>query len=564
MKLRISKIFAILSALFIVGFVLRLYHLGATSLWYDEIRTVDRVSYPFLETIMRLYNTPFAPLHYMIMNIWIRVFGHSEFAVRFPSLIFSSLSIILIYKLGKELFDEKTGLVAAFLLSISPYAINYAQDAKMYSLLWFLSVLSFLFFFRFIRKERASGLLPYVIVTALSLYAMYIGFLFLIIQNIAFFLLSDKSKRKEWIIGQLKIFLLYLPWMVHFMAFLNNRPQIQMVPKTENYAVFFARAFLLITGSSIGKIVYAEIYLYILLIMFVLIDFVIIINKNKRINGTFKLPENYCVLILWIMIPVVGFFLFDYFVHPILQIRYLGLVHIPLILLFSSELNKFNILLKRAALFFLAGIIISCHLYPYYKNNLKISGEDWRRVATELHKRLGDNDLIFSTVNPSVINYYDNSPKKMFRGYFSHKNGDWTIFSAGRMKITGDIDSIFIPYKHNKPQEFRIEGYEQKEDCDYDGVGFLVFKRKSGDMPLLSEKKDASNLREDNKLEWELEGGRLKGKVKFTYFNEEAFEGECSNGFEYCKGTILQKDGRRLGAEIIKGKLIQSFTITDS
>jgi len=67
---------------------------------------------------------PPAPLWFMALSIY--TFGNNEFAVRFPSLIFSILSIYLTYLLGRYLFDEKTGLLAAFFHSIHGLIIEVA------------------------------------------------------------------------------------------------------------------------------------------------------------------------------------------------------------------------------------------------------------------------------------------------------------------------------------------------------------------------------------------------------------------------------------------------------
>lgn len=67
---------------------------------------------------------PPVPLWFMALAI--NTFGNNEFAVRFPSLIFSVLAIYLTYLLGRYLFDKKTGLLAAFLYSIHGLIIEVA------------------------------------------------------------------------------------------------------------------------------------------------------------------------------------------------------------------------------------------------------------------------------------------------------------------------------------------------------------------------------------------------------------------------------------------------------
>lgn len=68
-------------------------------------------------------------LHKQPLPLWLiagsyKTFGISEFATRIPSILFSVLSILVLYLLGKELFDRRTGLLAAFFLSINGLVIE--------------------------------------------------------------------------------------------------------------------------------------------------------------------------------------------------------------------------------------------------------------------------------------------------------------------------------------------------------------------------------------------------------------------------------------------------------
>ena len=117
------------------GLFLRIMGIGQASLWNDELCTFERVTGDLVHTCSTLKGSPFPPLYYFIVNAWCHLFGFSETAIRFPSLLFSAASVPLIYLLGKQVFgeqikSERAGITAAVLLSVSPYAINYAHEAK--------------------------------------------------------------------------------------------------------------------------------------------------------------------------------------------------------------------------------------------------------------------------------------------------------------------------------------------------------------------------------------------------------------------------------------------------
>jgi 4-amino-4-deoxy-L-arabinose transferase-like glycosyltransferase len=67
-----------------------------------------------------------------------------EAPARLPSLLASMLSILLVYALGREIYgDERIGLLAAFLLAVSPFDILFASTAFTDPLMtaWVLSAL---------------------------------------------------------------------------------------------------------------------------------------------------------------------------------------------------------------------------------------------------------------------------------------------------------------------------------------------------------------------------------------------------------------------------------------
>ena len=158
---------------FFVFLAFRLYHLGYCDLWYDEIGTVSYAQYPWGN-----WN---APLYWIVLHFWTKIFGISEFSLRFPSLIFSFSSVILIFVLGKELFNKKTGFIAGIFMGLSPFHLWYAQEARDYSMLLFFGLLSSLLFYKALRKGENRQWLLFILVSFLGIYTNYFYiFLFLI------------------------------------------------------------------------------------------------------------------------------------------------------------------------------------------------------------------------------------------------------------------------------------------------------------------------------------------------------------------------------------------------
>lgn len=87
-----------------------------------------------------------------ILPVWL--FGLNEFAVRLPAAIFGILTVPVVFFLAKELFDKKVALLAAFLLAISPWHIQFSRIAFRAILLPFFFCWGLYFFFRGLKKPR--------------------------------------------------------------------------------------------------------------------------------------------------------------------------------------------------------------------------------------------------------------------------------------------------------------------------------------------------------------------------------------------------------------------------
>ena len=145
-----------LALLTLLGAVMRRYHLGQQGLWFDEADIVMRARQPLPELLRNfIHPGENGPLYTLGLAGWTRLFGTSEVAVRLPSAIAGTLAIPAMYALGRMLRGPRLGLIAAALLTVSPYAHWYAQDAKMYSLLVLLTIVTTVLLLTAVRRGGA-------------------------------------------------------------------------------------------------------------------------------------------------------------------------------------------------------------------------------------------------------------------------------------------------------------------------------------------------------------------------------------------------------------------------
>ncbi len=97
------------------------------------------------------------PVWFYLTDMSYMIFGINAFAGRFLSFFFGILTIPLIFLISKKFFNEKIAVIAAFLLAISAYHINYALMEMDEAMIFFI-LFSFYFFINAIGKKQISYL----------------------------------------------------------------------------------------------------------------------------------------------------------------------------------------------------------------------------------------------------------------------------------------------------------------------------------------------------------------------------------------------------------------------
>lgn len=183
-----------------IGLVHRLMFLGTRQLWTDELLQARIIKFASpAEILSRLRGGMdlASPLDFFVQRGMTLLLGDSTWALRLHAAIFGTLSIWIFFRLARFLFGDRVALYSTTLFTFFPLAYHYSQEARPYSLLMFLSLLSYdLLLRQLYDKDRPwQGWLPIAGVSALLLYTSFLGSLILVSQFAGLVLATIQNPR---------------------------------------------------------------------------------------------------------------------------------------------------------------------------------------------------------------------------------------------------------------------------------------------------------------------------------------------------------------------------------
>jgi mannosyltransferase len=109
--------------------------LGRPSLWTDEFQSWGMAKTPWSQLLPILkYVDAVHGLYYVLLHLWVDVFGDSDVALRIPSLLAMAASAGFIGAIGNRLSGRATGLLAGIVFAALPSTTRYGAEARQYAI----------------------------------------------------------------------------------------------------------------------------------------------------------------------------------------------------------------------------------------------------------------------------------------------------------------------------------------------------------------------------------------------------------------------------------------------
>ncbi len=189
--------------------------------WEDEAITTGIASHSLsaIPGVLRHDGSP--PFFYMLLHVWISIFGASESATHALSLVFGLLCIPAGMWAGWSLFGRRAGLYMAVLCALSTFLTAYAMETRMYELMALLGILETTAFIHAFVNRRRGYLILFAVCQALMLYTHAWGLFFgagLVVALIPIWLSSNDRRGivRDAVMAYVGAGVLFLPWVPNF------------------------------------------------------------------------------------------------------------------------------------------------------------------------------------------------------------------------------------------------------------------------------------------------------------------------------------------------------------
>ncbi len=461
----------ILTIILVIGVILRLYHLDFQSVWLDEIHTLNDANPS--NSISEVYDSivaadPHPPLYFYIVHILFKIFGYTPLVARMFSVLLGVITIFYTYKLGKQLLNKEVGLVAALLLAINGFSIYYSQEARPYSLLCFVTVLSFYYLIKYIKLPTRRNAILYGVFGALMLYGHFFALFVLLSQLfilLFFLIISKKENRKtlfiNGLISGLIMIILFSPTYKIFIAATQIKDFWIPYPTADVYTLiykeFFGNSEMILTLIGVVSLVY-----------------VIRISEEKPSDVSYnsiignKMIFSFVILIPWIVIVILVPLIRSCTSIPMIISRYFINVLPAILILISIGIYHFKnqiIKISLILLFFIFTLTDIIVVKKYYKH---VNKTQFREVTQFIIDNNKNNEPVVTSL-PWYFPYFLNNDKQNYTiiGKTLDEHVQEMAIDSTKQKDFWYVDGHLRPYKvTEQTQHYLDENFVVENSVD--------------------------------------------------------------------------------------------------
>lgn len=390
----LSRAVQIFAAIFAVAAIIYSFRLGTDALGASEAYSAWAAAKPGIGAIAQtpvLHDPGKNVFYYLALHYYTRTFGLSEIALRSMSVGFSLIALVVIFALGREMFDESTALAAAAIWVFNPLAVVFAHTARMYPMFMAVALAHLFMFLRVRSRPNVGSGIGCGVLGAAMLYTHMAGLL--IVGAEAAILIRDLARGKRdthpWmaLILAAVLFVPYLPIAIgqsqqliygHWLDYLGAPYKFPLLVKVAAAAIAAAATTWLVFGGL-------------------------------QQGG----DEPIRLLVAWIGLPALAFVVGSVILHPMLNPRYLSPGIAAAALLLAGAIDAWSTKWRNLLA---AGFALTCLIVlPFSRSK----PQPWRELAARVTGS-GSSEPVFFESGFVSYGSGENAPNGGFPfGYYS-------------------------------------------------------------------------------------------------------------------------------------------------
>jgi uncharacterized membrane protein len=402
------------------------------------------------------------PLHNILLHFWVKMFGISPIAVRSLSLLFSLLTIPVLFNFAKKLLGSPYATLVCLMFIFSSFNHYHALEARNYSLMVLLAVLIFrdLNYFLFDGEKVFWQLALW---NGLMLYTHYLGFFILGCELILFVLLMKHVTWKKVAFLSLSFFitaLIFLPSLVIFFERLSDFSQGGTWVPDPHPTEIYGNIVRFLNGRN-AVVLFAGLTLTAIAMQFI----------NIKSDLAF-------------IVPYMGMYVFSVYVQPVFLDRYL-LFTTPFLYMMIVALLKMIIGdLEKPYLLMIFAIPLMLYCV-YIPDNNRNGGE----MGEYVNESLQENDQIFLAPAYYDLTFLYHFDQDLFKNYLTERFNETDNFQAlyikDSLKFNENIAHVFFVdgvseymYPENGIKDSLLSRFKLIDQREFKG-GTIIYKFKN-------------------------------------------------------------------------------------
>nr|WP_275585884.1 glycosyltransferase family 39 protein [Geodermatophilus sabuli] len=392
-------------------------------------------------------------MYHVLLRTWRLTLGPDVQTARLLSLVFLLAAVPVFYLVARKVLSRPWALFALVVFSCSPFLQWYGNEARMYSMLVLVTLVSQYFFLTVATTGRTAAWVGYAATAAVGVYVHYFFVFVLVAQGLYVLLLWRRLPRAS-VVRMAGVALLvgaaYLPWFLWFRAngsASETRPSLPE-PSSIDYSNVYSQFLFGFQSDTVNSVLLSSWPLLVLAAL-----------ASVRVGA--RLDRSTAYLLAAAFVPVLMAFVVSHLVTPFFLSRYMIAALPALLLLLVRFVSSLTRPVARGLAAALLGVTVLSTVVQAASPETPVD-EDYRTAAQLVEDGATPRDLVVLsspfTVYPFEY-YYDGAARVTTLPVWD-RQGPAPAFDSAQ--LPADVDSFAQGHQYVYLLLSYDQGYEDE------------------------------------------------------------------------------------------------------